>query len=145
MFNSIVVVCTGNICRSPMAEALLRRQLPGHGRAIVSAGTHALTGAPADPLAVELMREHGVDIGAHRAQQLTGALLAQSDLLLVMEQNHVRWIVDAYPQYRGKTFRLGNWGTLGDVPDPYRKPKSEFAKAYLRLEADVAEWLKYLN
>src|SRR6266542_2985353 len=77
MFENVLIVCVGNICRSPMAEGLLRARFVGHRRArIESAGLAALEGRPADPIAVELLAERGIDISAHRARQLTPELLA---------------------------------------------------------------------
>src|SRR5690606_6892784 len=115
MFERILVVCVGNICRSPMAEALLREALPG--RRVSSAGIGALVGEPADPLAVQLMRERGLDIGAHRGRQLDEPLLRENDVLLVMERGHREWIESRWPQARGRVYRWGHWSDF-EVPDP---------------------------
>ena len=90
---NILVVCTGNICRSPMAEGILKTNLPERlaGRvAISSAGTHALHGNMAQPHAIEVMQGLGIDITRHRARQLSRALVRSSDLILVMETFHLR-------------------------------------------------------
>ncbi len=92
---NILVVCTGNICRSPMAEGMLKKKLPKRlaGQvAISSAGTHALHGNRAQPHAIEVMQGFGIDIDGHRARQLSSALIRSSDLVLVMEKYHLRWV-----------------------------------------------------
>src|SRR5512136_1311836 len=98
MIDRVLVVCVGNICRSPMAEALLRARL-GHWPRfdVSSAGLSALVGRPADESTVALMRERGIDISAHRARQLTPRLVAGSDLVLVMETGHERAVLDIAP------------------------------------------------
>jgi len=67
--NIILTLCIGNICRSPLAQGLLAQQLPGH--TVWSAGLGALVGEPADPMSVQIAAEHGLDISAHRAQQVS--------------------------------------------------------------------------
>ena len=84
----ILTLCTGNICRSPLAEALLARELPDH--IIWSAGLGALVGNRADPLSVAVAAAHGLNIEAHRAQQVTRWMCQQADLILVMEPAKAR-------------------------------------------------------
>ena len=83
MFDSILVVCTGNICRSPIGEQLLRQLLPG--KQITSAGIFGLEGSPADIHAQDVARRHGLSLGEHRARKLTPQIMRESDLILVME------------------------------------------------------------
>jgi protein-tyrosine phosphatase len=87
MFNNILIVCVGNICRSPMAEYLLQQMIKKHGMDIrvSSAGLGALVGQGVDEHAIDIMREHGVDGAAHRARQLDNDMVKQSELILVME------------------------------------------------------------
>lgn len=138
--KNILVVCVGNICRSPVAEGLLRQQLPQ--ARVWSAGLAALVGRPADPLAVEIAREHGVDISAHRAQQVVGWMCSEADLVLVMETAHKRDLERHYPLARGKIHRLGEFGPRGayDVADPYRKSRPAFEAAHQAIAEGVAEW-----
>src|SRR5579871_5128949 len=94
MFNNILIVCVGNICRSPMGEALFKYQAQKNNRSVLihSAGLGALIGYPADPIVQELLLEQGVDCSQHRARQINLALLAGSELVLVMEKKHRREI-----------------------------------------------------
>src|SRR5262249_45286096 len=108
MIRNVLVVCIGNICRSPMAEGLLRQALPNVR--ITSAGLGAMAGRPADPISTELMAEAGLDISRHRAQQLTGVQASQADLILVMESEHKLEVQRRYPVASGKVFRLGESG-----------------------------------
>ena len=83
MFNSILVVCIGNICRSPIGEHLLRHYLPT--QKIASAGVNALVGYPADPNTVIVAEKRGIDLSNHIARQLTAELCNEYDLILVMD------------------------------------------------------------
>ena len=137
MFDRVLTVCVGNICRSPMAEGLLRARLAarGPGAVVESAGIAALVGRPADPTAVALMAERGIDISGHLARQLTPELAAGFDLVLVMEQWHRREVEVIAPAMRGRVHRFGNF----DVPDPYRQPRAVFADALELIERGIAE------
>ncbi|ULQ45315.1 low molecular weight phosphotyrosine protein phosphatase [Flagellatimonas centrodinii] len=142
MFNRIAVLCTGNICRSPIAEGLLRTALPG--RTVFSAGTAAVIGAPADPHSVAVMRANGLDIAAHRAQQATQPMLQGADLILVLDQGHADWVTRRYPQLRGRVHKVCKWRDNADVDDPYRHPREAFARAYVEIEQGVQDWLQRL-
>jgi protein-tyrosine phosphatase len=140
MFQRILVVCVGNICRSPMAEALLRERLGRRTRVEVSsAGVSALVGHPADELAVALMKERGLDISGHRARQVTPQLASGADLILVMESGHERAVHDLVPQSRGKVHRIGKFGNF-DVPDPYRLPRAAFLEAMQLVERGIDDY-----
>lgn len=113
MTMNILLLCTGNLCRSPMAEGLLRQGLPVHE--LFSAGLCAQEGAPADPVAVELMWQLGVDIGAHRARQLSRWMMREADLILTMDSAQQRFVQQRYPSAAAKVERLG----AVDIPDPH--------------------------
>lgn len=133
----ILTLCVGNICRSPIAQALLAREFPQ--LSVRSAGLSAMVGKPADALACEIAATHGLDIHQHRAQQVSALLCQQSDLILVMEQAHKDWLEQLYPQVRGKTFRLGQLGQF-EISDPYRKPIQAFETAYEAIFRGVTDW-----
>lgn len=139
MIGSVITICTGNICRSPMAEALLREALAPRGVAVDSAGVGALVGHPADPLAVELMAEQGIDLGGHRGKQVDEALMAGADLVLVMDRTHTAALAEVFPHYRGKVHLLGRWEGI-EIADPYRCPRKAFEEALAQIEAGVRQW-----
>ena len=141
MIRHILVVCVGNICRSPMAEALLRRELRGQdGITVESAGLGALVGHAASEHSVELMMDAGIDISAHRARQIHPDMVREADLVLVMEARHKRAIDDADPTARGKVHRLGEWQDR-DIDDPYRQPRKAYEEALRDIETGVASWV----
>lgn len=142
MFDSILVVCVGNICRSPIGAALLQQALLG--KAISSAGVGALVGHPADPLSIELLAERSLDLSAHRARQLTPNLIRSADLILVMEAGHKKAVDAIDPSGRGKVYRWGEWGDF-DIPDPYQRPREAFEEALVLLDRGLADWLPKLK
>lgn len=127
-----------------MAEALLRARLGGRVQQVASAGTGALVGYPADPFAVEVAGEHGLDLSAHRAQQATQPLLSSMDLVLTLDQTHSDWLNRQYPQLRGRVHKLMKWRENVDVEDPYRRPREAFVQAFEDIEAGVEDWLRRL-
>lgn len=139
MFRHILVVCVGNICRSPMAEALLKQALHNRDVVVESAGIGALVDHPADKTAQTLMRERGIDISAHRARQLDRPLVRAADLIVVMEAWQQKKIESQYPTARGKVHQLGRWGGF-EIPDPYRQPRAAFESALELIEQGVMEW-----
>ena len=138
MFDHILVVCVGNICRSPMGEALLARALADRSR-VGSAGLGALVDQPADETARSLLQERGLDISAHRARQLTAELIRRHDLILVMESGHKRAVESIDPSARGKVYRWGEWGDF-DIPDPYRQSREVFEQALELILRGVDDW-----
>lgn len=146
MFDRILIVCTGNICRSPMAEFLLRQRLSqGGGKAEVrSAGIGALVNHPVDAIVFSLMQAKGLDLTPHRGQQVTQNLTRWAELILVMEPHHKEAVVDMDPTARGKTFLLGHW-TGQEIPDPYRQENEVYAQSLELIEASIDPWLKKLG
>jgi protein-tyrosine phosphatase len=139
MVNNILIVCTGNICRSPMAEALLRASsaVSRPHLKVSSAGLAALEGHPAAPLAVTLLAERGLDLSAHRARQLTPELVAAADLILVMDAAQQRRLETLAPSARGRVHRLGRFGNF-DIADPFRQDRAAFARSLALIEEGLA-------
>ncbi|MGM8755000.1 protein tyrosine phosphatase [Enterobacter chuandaensis] len=143
MFNSILVVCTGNICRSPIGERLLRQQLPD--TQVSSAGIFGLSGRPADAAAKAVALRHGVSLEGHVARKVTRYLLQKSDLILVMEPEHLRFIASVAPENRGKSLLFGQWLETKDIPDPYRKSREAFEYVFEQLGKASQEWARRLR
>lgn len=143
MFKRILIVCTGNICRSPIAERLLRSNLGE--KVIDSAGTGALIGHPADDTAISVSENHGLSLDNHKAQQFTARLARNYDLILVMEKGHLESISKIAPEARGKTMLLGHWSGQKEIPDPYRKSREAFESVYNLIEEACGLWAKKLN
>jgi protein-tyrosine phosphatase len=140
--KSILVVCIGNICRSPMAEGVLMARLPGV--TVSSAGTAALIGSPADETALQLMATRGIDISRHRARQVSRAMCQESELVLVMDTAQRRFLEQSYPESCGRVFRLGEF-TKTDIPDPFRQKEFVFASVLGQIEAGVQEWQRRIT
>lgn len=146
MFNSILVVCAGNICRSPTAEYLLKDKLQDKqtGISVSSAGLTALVGKSAEATATSIALTNNVDMSAHQGRQLNSALIAENDLILVMEERHLSDLLGQYPQARGKTFLLGKWIDNTEIPDPYRQSHEAFEHVYQLIDKSCAAWTKYI-
>ena len=136
-FNNILVVCVGNICRSPMAEALLKKRYPN--KVIDSAGVGALIGHPADSSALKIMSEQQIDIADHIAKQIDEKLAKKADLIFTMSDSQTKWIEERWPFCRGKTFKLGHWQNK-DIADPYKHEMSAFETAYQDIVDGLDQW-----
>jgi Protein-tyrosine-phosphatase len=144
MFNNILVVCVGNICRSPTGERLLRAALPD--KHIASAGIGALVGKPANECALRIAANHGVDLSGHEARQLTASMCRDYDLILVMEAGHKDEVCRIAPEARGKTMLFGHYlSTHKDIPDPYRKSDEAFEHAYDLIARATEKWCNVLR
>ncbi|OOE49383.1 phosphotyrosine protein phosphatase [Salinivibrio kushneri] len=144
MFNKILVVCVGNICRSPTGERLLRESLPT--KTIDSAGVGALVGKPANEQASRIAAKHGVDLGGHEARQLTASMCHEYDLILVMESKHKEDVCRIAPEARGKTMLFGHYLTqTKDIPDPYRQSDEAFDYAYDLITQAAQKWCDVLR
>jgi len=133
----------GNVCRSPMAEALLRKRLADQNIQIASAGVGALVGHDADDTAKELMNEIGIDISNHCAKHLNAELLSEYDLVLVMERGHIKAVHTIAPLSKGRVHLLGKWSDF-EIPDPYKQPRHEFEVVLELIERGVNEWIERL-
>lgn len=129
--SMIMFVCTGNLCRSPMAEGLLKKRLADSGLdasyKVTSTGTWAVEGRHASQHAITVLAERGVDISTHIARTITADEVAEADLILVMSREHKQIIHNTWPQYDWKVHRLSEMaGKRKDVSDPYGGPIKEY-------------------
>ncbi|MEW9570432.1 low molecular weight protein-tyrosine-phosphatase [Rhodanobacter sp. Si-c] len=144
MFERILIVCMGNVCRSPTAEYLFRQRTRSRHVAFSSAGLCAPAGRPMDATSLQLLAESGIDGTMHRARQLTPLMLREADLVLGMEKSHVAAMIQLVPEIRGKVYLLDKWLDGNDIPDPYRQQRTAFDYVYEMIARDVDSWKPYL-
>jgi protein-tyrosine phosphatase len=124
MTKTILCVCSGNYCRSPIAEGLLRREIERNGLAsdiaVHSAGTvDVYEGEPPAPLVAQVVSERRGHLNGHRPHQITSEEIEQADLVVAMAQEHVDYIARHYPEAASRTMLLSQAvGGSADVPDP---------------------------
>ncbi|MFJ4194355.1 low molecular weight protein-tyrosine-phosphatase [Pseudomonas sp. NPDC089534] len=145
MFKKILVVCVGNICRSPTAELLLRDALTPSGVAVASAGLAARVGESMEASARQVVEDRGHSAEGFRARQITSDIVNESDLILVMEKEHVKQVLKIASHARGKVFLLGKWQNEREIPDPYRQGKAAFIHAHALIEDAVCSWAQRLG
>ena len=143
MFNKILVVCVGNICRSPTAERLLRQYQPG--LSVDSAGLGALVGRSAESTATSVAAEHNLSLDGHCARQISGRMCRDYDLILAMEKKHIARLCEIAPEMRGKVMLFGHWDGEREIPDPYRKSREAFEAVYTLLDQSARQWAQALK
>lgn len=141
--KNVLVVCVGNICRSPLAAHLLREGLPG--LTVSSAGVGAVIGADMDATARVVAQTRGHMLPEHQARQLTPALCQQADLILVMESKHRDAVTQIHSPARGKTMLLAQGLSPDQIPDPYRQPETAHAACQEQIEQACSRWLLRLK
>ena len=143
--QGILVLCEGNHCRSPMAEALLQRAL-GPGFRVGSAGLGALVDHPPHEEALRLLAEAGIDFSGHRGRQFTAELALEADLILVMDRAQKAACELRIPSARGRVFLLGHWlpEPRQEIPDPFRRGPEAFRENLNHIDQSVTAWLPKL-
>ncbi len=146
--KKLIFVCTGNTCRSPMAEGLLKKLLgPDCDWEISSAGVCAANGVPANPNAVEALREQGINISGHRSRHLSTGLIKEADLLVAMTCGHRDAIVAISPESTGKVFLLKSFGIAqcaADIYDPVGEALDVYRRVRDEIDAALPDLILYL-
>lgn len=142
MFRSIVVVCVGNICRSPVGERLLALRLMelGSDMKVSSAGLGAIVGASADETASDVASQHGIQLKGHVAKQFTRAIGLENDLVLVMEPRHRRDIITTAPDLSGKVMLFDHWLGGRGIADPYRRSRQFHEEVFSLIDKAGTAW-----
>ena len=143
MFRSVLVVCVGNICRSPLGERALARALPG--LQLSSAGLAAVVGQGADADAARAAAEVGLDLSGHVARQLTAEIGAAQDLILVMEPGHRAEIFRRFPALSGRVMLFDHWTGGQGIPDPFRRDPEVHRATRDRILAAAEPWIARLD
>lgn len=146
--KKLIFVCTGNTCRSPMAEGLMRALLPDDcGWEISSAGICAANGWPVSPHSVEALREKGIDISNLTSQTLTPQLIANADLLVTMTEGHRQAILAVAPESEDKVFLLKSFGIAqcaADIDDPVGGSLEVYRHVRDEIEAALPDLILYI-
>lgn len=150
--KKILFVCTANICRSPMAEVILKEKLRNSGNtniSISSAGLMDMKGGRARDEAIEIIRNLGVDISHHRSRHLTDDMIKEADIVIVMEASHRDKILGKYPESSNKVFLLSRFGNEKgierDIADPYGAPVFYYRTAFREISFYINGLLNFLK
>ena len=143
MFDKILVVCIGNICRSPSAEKILQQLLPDKN--ITSAGIGALVDHEIEKSAAQLLVTHNYNSDNRKARQVSTDIINQAELILVMEKKHQQVLMQKYPAASGKVMLLGKWHNEEEIADPYRKSITAFEHAFTQIEKNCQAWVQKLK
>lgn len=148
----IIMLCTGNTCRSPMAEGLFRKLWKEAGEPypifVVSRGATTMPGLPASKEAVQAMRNKGVDISGHLSAPVSDDDLAETDVVIAMTKTHKQMLVSKYPEFKNKIVTLSEVlpGEInGDVMDPFGKGQKVYDDTGDLLEKALAALVKHLS
>ena len=149
--KNILFVCTGNVCRSPMAEGIFRHAVQGRGGyRVMSAGLGAVEGQPPSPYAVQAVRELGIDIASQRSRMLTPELVQQADYIFGMTHSHIDTVMLLYPHAAEKAFLLREFDeTLDlfekDISDPIGGSYDVYVSCRDQIEQGIASVLRFLE
>ncbi len=142
MFKSILFVCIGNICRSPLAEYWARDQLKKKGLDAIqvsSAGIHAMRESPIAKESQLILDQFQIDASPHVARQINQEIIDASEVIFTMESWHKDELSIAFPNSRGKIFTLGKWQDE-EIVDPYRQEHAVFEMVFELIKENWGLW-----
>ena len=149
----LLLVCTGNTCRSPMAAGILRKLLDERGITrieVESAGVSAHQGSPASLFSIETCRNYGIDISRHSSRQLTTKMASAADLILVMAPEHLDYMDNLDPALLEKSFLVKAFPGEADsdqnytVPDPIGRDRQAYLSSFFELDEHLRRILPAL-
>lgn len=143
IFRHILVVCLGNICRSPVGARILQQNLPGI--TVSSAGLNAVVGHGVNKDFGRAASAHCIDVAGHCARQLTPEICSKQDLILVMEPRHIAMLAAISPQAQGKTLLFGHWQNHLAISDPFRRSHDEHQQCIQQLLTSAYGWVRALR
>src|SRR6267143_2740391 len=149
--KTVLFVCTGNVCRSPMAEGIFRHAVQGRGDyRVFSAGLGAMEGQPPSHYAVQAVRELGIDISGQRSRMLTPELVDEADYIFGMTHSHIDTVILMYPHAAEKTFLLREFDeTLDlfekDISDPIGGSYDIYLNCRDQIEQGIASLLRFIE
>ncbi|HLA47754.1 MAG TPA: low molecular weight protein arginine phosphatase [Nitrospinota bacterium] len=150
--KKILFVCTANICRSPMAETILKEKLKNSGMtdiSVFSAGLMDMKGGRAREEALKIIEGLGVDISRHRSRHFSDEMVKDADLIIVMESDHREKILSEYPEAKEKVFLLSSFGNQkgmeNDIADPYGGSIFSYRVAFREINFYIEGLMRYLR
>lgn len=141
--DSILVICVGNLCRSPVAGGFLHQLLPE--KKISSAGLKANPRLNRDAVTLDVATDLGLDLSNHTPRKLSAGLIEEHDLILVMEKFHQKAVLEKAPTAAGKMFLMGHWSAMREITDPFRQSIDLYQLVFSQLRHDAGQWAAKLG
>ncbi|QGU00720.1 hypothetical protein SYNTR_2126 [Candidatus Syntrophocurvum alkaliphilum] len=149
--KTVLFVCTGNTCRSPMSQALFLKylrqsSLNSNDFKVYSAGIYAMDGMPASEEAIKTLEKEGIDLSNHQSRVIDDKLIKKADLILTMTRNHKELLIDQYPYKADYIFTLSDYSQdiEEDVVDPFGQDRQAYYECYLQLKGLIQKTIKKL-
>jgi protein-tyrosine-phosphatase len=149
----VLFICTANICRTPMAKYYLQEKLRSQGLndlvEVMSAGTWAQEGHPAAENSVLVCREHGIDVSAHVATNLTTGIINEADLILCMSKRHKKDLISVFPHSSEKIFLLTEYPDRStkpsrSIPDPFGRNLAYYREVFALIRTEIDRFFPVL-
>lgn len=146
--KNILFVCTGNTCRSPMAEALFRHHEENNEWTARSAGLYADSGSPASTHAIAVLNEQGIDLKKHRSSPLTHELIQQADLIVTMTEGHRSALLQIQPDIANKVCLLKSFESSmvsPDITDPFGGSLTDYKIIRDEIDLALSELFRFIH